>query len=161
MKFDIVSLNTFYRGIERSLSADDLLSGNAKAQYNRLANLYFRYLDIMYDSKMVLYDIDTFSIILEYYNTFKSLGVDCEIIAYDDKPIKNAFNYTIEFLGVDVVHDFAESLLEDFNNVNTIVKKQLNSYGLLNNSDTTDIVLKNSVTGGMKWKPCWVYKVLV
>lgn len=161
MKFDIVSLNGFYRGIERSLSADDLLSGNAKSQYKRLANLYFRYLDIIYGSKIMIYNINTFNLILEYYNTFKSLGVDCEVIVYDDKPIKNAFNYTIELLGVDVVHDFAESLLEDFNNVNTVVKKHLNSYGLLNNSDSTDVVLKNSVTGGMNWKACWVYKVMV
>ena len=161
MKFDIVSLDAFYRGLDRSLNADDLLRNNAKSHYKELIGYYFRYLDIMYSPEKILYNMDTFNLILDYYKTFKSLGVDCEIIVYDDKPLKNAFNYSIEFLGIDVVHDLAESLLEDFNDLKTVVKKHLNSHGLLENLDDMDIVLNNCFTGGMKWEPCWVYKVIL
>ena len=106
MNFDIVSLNTPYRGICRSLNADDLLMKNARTHYQESINYYFKYLDLMYNAKGVSYDYNTFNDLLMYYNKFRNYGVDCEMIAYDTFPMVNSFGRKIELIGIDVVHDF-------------------------------------------------------
>lgn len=162
MRFDIVSLNILYRGIGRSLTPDDFFSKKAKAHYDKLISSYFEYLDLMYSAtKNNPYNSEIFNDLMGYYKKFKSFGVDCEIIVYDSLPIKNFFGEQIELLGIDVVHELSESLLEDPNSVHDIVKGHLNSFGLCQKLEDTDIVLKNSSCGDIDWKPCWVYKVIV
>ena len=159
MNFDIVSLNTPYRGICRSLNADDLLMKNARTHYQESINYYFKYLDLMYNAKGVSYDYNTFNDLLMYYNKFRNYGVDCEMIAYDTFPMVNFFGRKIELIGIDVVHDFCESLLENTNEIHDAIKEHLNSFGLLQKPEDINIVLKNSFCGDYQWKPCFVYRV--
>lgn len=159
MKFDIATLDAPYRGIGRSLNTNDLLSPKARTYYDESINYYFEYLDLMYSAKGVSYDSNTFNDLLRYYNKFKAFGVDCEIIVYDDFPFTEIFGWQIELLGIDVVHDFCESLLEDPNEIHSIIKSHLNSCGLIRNLEDIAIVLNNSSCGDYRWKPCWVYKV--
>lgn len=159
MEFNIVSLNTTYKGICRSLSTDDLLLKNARTHYQDSINYYFKYLDLLYGPRGVSYNSRTFDDLLIYYNKFKGYGVECEMIVYDGVPLNDFFEWKIELLGIDIVHDFCESLLEEYNKMSDDVKKILNSNGLLTELTNIDIVLKNSVCGDVEWKPCWVYKV--
>ena len=159
MRFDIVTLNTPYRGICRSLNTNDLLSKKAKSHYQKLLAYYFEYIDLMYSPGEIPYDSITFNKMLEYYLKFQSYNIDCEIIAYDNMPLTNIFGNEVELLGIDVVHEFAESLLENAQDIHDIIKNHLNSFGLCRKLVDINIVLKNSLCGDIDWTPCWVYKV--
>lgn len=161
MKFDIVTLDAPYRGMGRSLNTDDLLTKKAKEHYNQSIELYFKYIDLMFSAEGVSYHSMTFNNLRMYYNIFKSYGVNCEIIAYDSVPLTDVFGWKIELLGIDVVHDFCESLLEETDRVCYAVKSCLNEWGLLRKAEDMDVVLKNSDCGECSWKACWVYKVKV
>ena len=106
-------------------------------------------------------NIETFNELMGYYKTFKSLGLDCEIIAYDVVPMKDVFGEQIELLGIDVTHELSESLLEDSNSIHDNVKRLLNAYGLCQKLEDIEVVLKNSIHGDIDWSPCWVYKIMM
>lgn len=161
MKFDIASLNTAYRGIDRALNSSDLYSKGTKEHFDELLDYYFKYLDLMYSSKGVSYNLTTFDCLLKYYDKFRGYGVNCEMIAYDNFPIDHIFNKQIKLLGIDVVADLSESLLECPDSISEIEQKCLNSFGLLRNLKDLNIVLKNSFCGDNDWKPCWVYKIII
>lgn len=161
MRFDIVTLDNSYRGVERSLNTDDLLSKKAKVYYDKSINYYFKYLDLIYNAQGVSYNLNTFNELLIYYKKFKSYGINCEIIAYNNSLLNDVFGWQIKLLGVDIVNNFYESLLEDTNGVHDIIKSHLNPFGLLQKAEDIDIVLKNSLCGNYHWMPCWVYKVNV
>lgn len=162
MRFDIVTLNAQYRGIERPLTVGDFLTKKTKPYYSDLLTTHFEYLDLTCNPHYALpYDESTFNQLTEYYFTFQHYGVDCEMIAYDHSPIDNLFNKQIKLIGIDVTHDLAESLLEDPNNINDTIKKQLNSDGLCRELCGVDAVLNNCGCGNNIWKPCWVYKVII
>lgn len=83
MRFDIAPLDTIYRGIGRSLNPSDFYK-KAKEKFDDLMTCYFAYLDLMYNGMRVnSYSIETFNELMGYYKTFKNLGLDCEIIAYE------------------------------------------------------------------------------
>ena len=160
MRFDIAPLDTIYRGIGRSLNPSDFYK-KAKKNFDDLMTCYFAYLDLMYNGMRVnFYSIETFNELMGYYKTFKNLGLDCEIIAYDVVPIKDVFGEQIELLGIDVTHELSESLLEDPNSIHDNVKRLLNAYGLCQKLSDIEVVLKNSIHGDIDWSPCWVYKIM-
>lgn len=162
MRFDIVSLNDRYRGIERVITSGDFCTPKAKEHFDELLTYHFEYLDLMCSPcKSLVYNKSTFEQLEKYYFLFKSYGIDCEIIAYDNSPIDNVFDKKFELLGIDVVHELAESLLESPEHMNAAVKRQLNSFGLLNKPEDIDIVLSNCICGDNEWKLCWVYEVIV
>ena len=107
----------------------------------------------MYNAKGVSYDYNTFNDLLMYYNKFRNYGVDCEMIAYDTFPMVNSFGRKIELIGIDVVHDFCESLLEDTNEIHDAIKEHLNSFGLLQKPEDINIDLKNRFCEVYQWKP--------
>lgn len=135
------------------------MTKDARRHYDTLLPLYFAYLDLMAHPTRAPYNAESFEKLAEYYRKFKELGVDCEIIAYDSAPLDNAFGRRIELLGIDIVCDLAESLLEDPDCIDDAVKKRLNQFGLCRKDSDMEIVLKNSNCGDNIWRPCWVYNV--
>lgn len=160
MRFEIVSLHPLYRGIGRSLDPCKFPK-KTKQNYNEMLSCYFSYLDLMYSAEDISYDLDMFNHLLEYYMKFKNNDIECEIIAYDNVQLSDAFGKRLQLFGIDVVHEFAESLLEDPNSINGNIERILNTYGLLERPEDIDIVLKNINCGDIQWSPCWVYKVII
>ncbi len=153
MKYDIVPIKTKYRGMGRLLTTNDFTSAKAKKNYMKLLENYFEYIsftELENDKRM-------FDKILEYYKILREHDVLCEIIVYDTSPIVNVFDKPIEFLGVDIVRDMSESLLE--NNAEKLQSALLNENLLC--SRVTDVVNITEMCdhGDVKWEPCWVYKV--
>lgn len=160
MKFNIVTLNSSYRGICRLIKTDDFLTKKTRKYYDELISCYFEYIELMYKPINEQTDeICTFNELIRHYTKFKSFGVNCEIIVYDSSPLKNAFEEQIELLGIDVVCDMAESLLENPISVDCVIKKHLNQFGLCKQLSDIDVVLNNSNCGNNDWRPCWVYRV--
>lgn len=159
MRFDLVSRNAPYGGICRSVKPGDLLTESARNSYDALISLYFAYLDLMAHPTRDPYNAQSFEKLIEYYTKFKELGVDCEIIAYDSRPLDDAFGRQVQLLGIDVVCDLAESLLEDPDRMNVAVKERLNRFGLCRDVGDAEIVSKHSDCGDNVWTPCWVYRI--
>ena len=157
MRYDIVTLNSSYRGIGRSLNPNDFFSKTAREYYDELISYYFKYIELTC-SPVNGY---TFNELVEYYIRFDKFGVNCEIIVYDSEPIKDVFGRQIELLGIDVVHDMAESLLEDPASIDDTIKKQLNQFGLCKQLRDVDAVVQFGDSGNVSWIPCWVYRVII
>ncbi len=155
MRFDIVSLNSSYRGIERSLSPYDFFSKPARKYYDELISCYFEYIELMCNPL----NMHVFNELVEYYIKFDKFGVNCEMIVYDSEPLKDAFGRQIELLGIDVVYDMAESLLENPASIDDIIKKQLNRFGLCKQLQDVNAVVQSGDSGTVSWIPCWVYRV--
>ena len=81
----------------------------------------------------------------------------CEVIVSDIYPLETAFDYVLDFLGIDIVHEMSESLLcecADIKIPNFLIKMDY-----VTQTSVNDIVqlLDN---GDVKWEPCYVYKVV-
>lgn len=155
MRYDIVRLNSSYRGIGRSLSPNDFFSKTTREYYDELISCYFEYIELMCNP----IDVRAFNKLVEYCIKFNRLGVGCEMIVYDSEPLKDVFGRQIELLGIDVVHDMAESLLEDPAGIDDAIKKQLNKFGLCEQLRDVDAVVLSGDSGNVSWMPCWVYRV--
>lgn len=155
MRFDIVTLNSSYKGISRSLTDRDIFEVKGR-KHKELLTYYFEYIDLAANHP---YDIHTFDKLIEHYLRFREFGVACEVIAYDLKPLKDAFGKQIQLLGIDVVCDMAESLLEVPDTTHDAVKNILNEFGLCKDAADVDIVRHHSDCGDNIWLPCWVYRV--
>lgn len=161
MKFDIVNFNESYRGIDRLLKSDALYSKESKGYYSKLISIYFEYLELMHAPSSD-YTFETFNKLVNYYKSFLLRRVNCEVIAFDSAPLDSVFDKKVEFLGIDITHDLAESLLFDTNSLNSIVKRTLNHNGLLHDLNDLRTVLKLCDCGvNIDWTPCWVYRVIV
>lgn len=154
MKIDIVPIKENYRGIGRSLLATDLLTKKSKKDFAKLLEMYDAYLMLLEqpESQNVLEKLMDFEKILQQYEIL------CEIIAYDTKPIDSAYGYSVTWLGVDIVHDCCESLLENMSDRR--VQQTLNKNGLCRNAAGISKLLPLLDTGDVMWKPCYVYRVL-
>ena len=154
MKIDIVPIKENYRGIGRSLLATDLLTKKSKKDFAKLLEMYDAYLMLLEqpESQNVLEKLMDFEKILWQYEIL------CEIIAYDTKPIDSAYGYSVTWLGIDIVHDCCESLLENISDRR--VQQILNKNGLYRNTADISKLLPLLDTGDVMWKPCYVYRVL-
>lgn len=154
MKIDIVPIKENYRGIGRSLLATDLLTKKSKKDFAKLLEMYDAYLMLLEqpESQNVLEKLMDFEKILQQYEIL------CEIIAYDTKPIDSAYGYSVTWLGIDIVHDCCESLLENMSDRR--VQQTLNKNGLCRNTADISSLLPLLDTGDVMWKPCYVYRVL-
>lgn len=153
MKYDIVPIKTKYRGMGRLLTTNDFTSSKAKKNYIKLLENYFEYISFTELEN----DKNIFNKILEFYKTLREHDILCEIIVYDTAPIVNEFDKTIEFLGIDIVCDMSESLLE--NHAEKLKCALLNENLLCSHVTDFENIIKMSVHGDVKWEPCWVYKV--
>lgn len=154
MKIDIVPIKENYRGIGRSLLATDLLTKKSKKDFAKLLEMYDAYLMLLEqpESQNVLEKLMDFEKILQQYEIL------CEIIAYDTKPIDSAYGYSVTWLGIDIVHDCCESLLENMSDRR--VQQMLNKNGLCRNTADILKLLPLLDAGDVMWKPCYVYRVL-
>lgn len=53
MRFDIVTLNSSYRGVGRALNTSDFYTPKTKEWYNESLTYYFEYLDLMYNQSFL------------------------------------------------------------------------------------------------------------
>ena len=161
MRFDVVPISSDYSGVDRSLMPSDFLTPETKPYYNSLLSVYFSYLDLTCDPcKPLDYNEITFRIIQDFYKKFRENNVLCELIIFDTTPLTSTYGVPVELLGIDIVHDMAESLISYNQQVDISIKKHLNVRGLFD-----DLIDANNVIDSLKdyhtiWKPCWVYKVI-
>lgn len=164
MRFDIVPLRDAYAGIDRSLTPDDFLTGTTKPYYDALLSVYFEYLDWLCspDSRLQ-YDRNDFCRMAEFYKKFRDYRVSCEVIAFGDEPIRHFFDGTfdLKLLGIDIVHDMAESLIHDPSSLPVCARDYLNPNGLCYEIGDVRMIMEHVRCGDHAWKPCWVYKVLL
>ena len=162
MRFDIVPVNGSYSGIDRALMPDDFLTPETKPYYDSLLASYFDYLDLMCNPFDILsYDEKLFHMVQKLYRDFCAHNVACELIAFDVAPIDYVHGVPVELLGIDIVHDMAESLICCNYQIEDSVSRCLNGVGLFTNpedaSNAIDLLSANDVI----WKLCWVYKIII
>ena len=154
LRYDIVPICSFYRGIGRSLTPQELRSERARRNMDDLLEGYFHYIaDLL---KPVCQE--TFESALSYCGTLRKYDVACEVIVYDLQPLESAYGRPLTFLGIDIVHEMAESLLE--NGADTLLKSLLNESLLCDCVSDVPQVIKLCDHGCVTWWPCWVYRVL-
>ena len=95
---------------------------------------------------------------MDFEKILQQYEILCEIIAYDTKPIDSAYGYSVTWLGIDIVHDCCESLLENMSDRR--VQQTLNKNGLCRNTADISKLLPLLDVGDVMWKPCYVYRVL-
>ena len=154
MKFDIVPINSAYRGIGRSLTPEDFQSKCARGNMDKLIQIYYDYITECLKSESQ----ETFEHMLEYCGVLNKNDIPCELIVYDSQPLESAYGKSLSFLGIDIVHEMTESLLE--NAAYRLPKTLLNEHLLCNKvMDVTQIITLCD-HGGALWLPCWVYHVV-
>lgn len=110
MILNICPIKDAYRGIDRSLDAADLFTKKAKNVYEQLLELYYQ---------SVTYTLNTppsTSIIkklITICNEFLKYDIKSEVIVCDTIPIISAFNYKVEYLGIDIIYDGCESVIRE------------------------------------------------
>ena len=129
VQYDIVPIKNKYRGMGRSLLAADLYTRQTK---KGLINL------------------------IKFCNELGRYGIMCEVIVYDIYPLETAFDYVLDFLGIDIVHEMSESLLCECADIK--VQKFLNKNGLCNSETYVNDIVQLLDNGDVKWEPCYVYK---
>ena len=159
MEFEICTRNTSYpyRGALRSLSALDFKG--VKKGYDALLSCYFEYEELMYETDMAPSDSRSFCKAIELYKKIQGFGVPCELVVYDTAPLKDAYGMQIELLGIDIVGDRSESLLESPDWTDDTAKALLNPHGLCEDLDHVKIVMQHAELGDLSWEPYWVYRV--
>ena len=153
MRYDLVPIKGKYRGMGRSLLATDLLKLKSSRESELLLAEYFEFLEYSQKLNKIFFEKT-----IDFYEVLKEHNIPCEIIAYDDEVIKDVFGYSIEFLGIDIVHDMCESLISD--ELNPCIEKWMNINGLCSTEEVIEEVISYQDHGGVEWKPCYVYKVL-
>lgn len=155
MQYDIVPIKGMYRGMDRVLTPEDFPILKSKEEYEVLSDKYDRYLQCYLE----LNGSDGLRSLVEFYKEFKSYDVDLEIIVYDNVPIKDAYGYCIELLGIDIVHDMCESLLAQ--DLNPRILCLLNENGLCESEADVNKIIPFQEHGDVTWRSCYVYKVKV
>lgn len=154
MRYDLVPIKGKYRGMARSLLATDLLNPKSRSKFELLLEEYFEFLEYSQDM-----DKQVFEHTVAFYKILKEYNIICEIIAYDDETLEDVFGYSIEFLGIDIVHDMCESLIES--GLSQYTKKMINQNGLCRTEADVEEIIPYQDHGGVEWKPCYVYKVVL
>ena len=96
--------------------------------------------------------------LVDFCNELDKWEIPCEVIAYDIHPMTTAFDYPVEFLGIDIVHEMSESLICECNDRHII--QMLNENGLCDVPMTVNYIVPLLDHGDVKWEPCYVYKVI-
>ena len=153
MIYDIVPFNSQYRGMGRVLKTTDLYTKQSKKEYDYLLDKYFEYLSLIQNNPSTK-GMDE---LIGLYNEFLKYEIKCEVIVYSHTPLKDAFGYDLEFLGIDIVHRMAESLLKEC--TKREVRDYLNENGLLSSLDHFCSIVLLLEHGNLKWEPCYIYKI--
>lgn len=155
MEYELAVMRDKYRGMERSLTALDFYTPKTKRDYNTLLQEYSEVIE--YELNIMTEEL--FDRMLLFYQKIKRYGIPCEIIVFDERPITEDLGYPVEFLGLDIVYDMGESLIED--KINPAVLYLLNENGLCRTEEDVEKVIRYQNHGTVEWKPCYVYKLLV
>ncbi len=153
MIYDVVPIKGRYRGMGRLLSGVPYTK-RTKKEYYGLLNMYLDYLTELEQepSKEGLIKL------INFCDELLGREINCEVIAYEEHPIENAFGYALELLGIDIVHDMCESLLSEC--VEYKVLQVLNENELCVSEEDVLKLVPLLDHGGVEWRPCYVYKVL-
>lgn len=154
MYYDLVPIKGKYRGMGRSLLGTDLLNSETQKQFKYLLELYFEFIDYSQNINK-----QSFERTIKFCKILESYNVICELIVYDEEVLEEAFGYSIEFLGIDVVHDMCESLIEG--GLCSGSEMIVNQNGLCKTMEDVEIMINNQDHGGVEWKGCYVYKVII
>lgn len=170
MDIDILEIvDNRYRGLsERSLGNIQLKYKSRKWREKRkesakIYEMYSKYIEDMYVKE---YE-NTFQLFQElypYYLFLRSYDYPCEMIVCNEEPLKDFYGKEIEFLGIDIVNQFCETLLyyhkeRGFPNV-------LNKNGLCCDMSGCDKIIEFSpqikvpIPETDKWKCLYIYKIL-
>lgn len=161
MRFDFVHINSSYSGIDRALMTNDFLTPETKLYFDALLEVYFSYIDLTCNPYESLdYDEKQFHVVQRFYEKFRNYNVSCELIVYNTTPLELVYDVPIEFLGIDIVQDMAESLISYNQHLDISVKRCLNSRGLFDDPITAQNAINLLKVNADVWKPCWVYKVI-
>lgn len=140
MNFDLVPIiDLNYRGVERSLTGLEFASIDNSKEFEHILNLYYNYCDWSFNGQNSLCDLRNYIFPL-YFEMLKN-NINCEIIAFDEKPIDGFDNVQFEFLGFDILNQNMESYILDTDL--KIIKDNLNEMGLLNNLDITNYIIQD------------------
>lgn len=155
MKYDIVPIDSIYRGIERTLKASDLYTKNTKKEFNFLLNEYFNYLTNI-EQPVSKNNLEK---IIDYYYVLLEKGIECEIIAYDDHPCSNVYGYQVNLLGIDIIYEMCESLILE-NIEKKPIQEILNTNGLCDGLSNIPTIMSKLNINNMDCKLYWVYKLV-
>lgn len=158
MKVDIVSTLRKYQGMARSLEPLEGLNKNNKKYWKKVLDLNLSCIDLELEYGIKIEDKNIVNKWIMVCDDLKKYEIPCELIVYDDKPLNDAFGYDIEFLGIDIVHEMCESLIED--EVNPKISHLLNENGLCRNEKDVEKIIPFQDHGGDDWKPCYVYRLV-
>lgn len=157
MRYDLVPMKRQCRGMGRGLTVCDFGTKPTGKAFEDLLELYFKYID---EISQNLPSPNGLLTLINFYNELKKYDIQCEIIAYDRYPLNEVYNYPVEFLGVDVVHDMCESLL-DYAYDNEGISQYLNENGLCVCEKDVNKVIPFLDHSDVEWLPCYVYKIIV
>lgn len=124
MLYDVVPIQTRYRGIGRCLDGADFYPNESKKEFSQLLDQYAQSLDQWQNPPSQ----QGLAKLMELCSLLRQFHFPCEVIVYDSTPLERAYGYGLEFLGVDVTHNLEESLL--YGEVPNEVEEFLNEHGL-------------------------------
>ena len=155
MRFDIVPIHSSYRGIGRSLTPQDFQSNRAKANMDKLIDEYFHH--ITNTLKPACQEV--FEEMGFWCRRLQEYDIACEMIVYDLQPLEHAYGRPLEFLGIDIVYEMAESLLES--EAGHLPKGLLNQNLLCSCKEDALKIIPLCDCGDAAWESCWVYRVFL
>lgn len=144
-----------YRGLDRLLNVERF---NVDKGFNQLIKMYFDYISYLLEYND---SNDTFYKILPFYYFLVEKGAKCEMIISDKEPVNDFCGNKVEFLGIDIVNQYFDSLLleptvdlsETLLNKNMLCK-QIEYYPEII-SNLGEYQLPEH-----EWEPQYVYKVI-
>lgn len=98
MLYDVVPIQTRYRGIGRCLEGADFYPNESKTDVSQLLSQYTQSLDQWQNPPSQ----QGLAKLMELCSLLRQFHFPCEVIVYDSTPLERAYGYGLEFLGVDV-----------------------------------------------------------
>lgn len=157
MLYDVVPIQTRYRGIGRCLDGADFYPNESKKEFSQLLDQYAQSLDQWQNPPSQ----QGLAKMMELCSLLRQFHFPCEVIVYDSTPLERAYGYGLEFLGVDVAHNLEESLL--YGEVPNEAEEFLNEHGLCpRTEDVAQLLpLLDRDDDDKDWAPCYVYAVSI
>lgn len=152
MRFDIALIEGKYRGMERSV----VIPWNLKTKnvYKLLLEKYFSYIELECKGS---YDSNSLEKMIIFYKELRTYEIICEMIVYASEPLEQVYGYSIDLLGIDIVHDMCESLISD--EINPQIAYILNENGLCDTEVDVERIIPFQDHGNVEWLPCYVYRI--
>ena len=157
MLYDVVPIQTRYRGIGRCLDGADFYPNESKKEFSQLLDQYAQSLDQWQNPPSQ----QGLAKLMELCSLLRQFHFPCEVIVYDSAPLERAYGYGLEFLGVDVAHNLEESLL--YGEVPNEAEEFLNEHGLCPRTEDVARILPllDCDDDDKNWAPCYVYAVSI